>query len=102
MGERGLQFYYGVPADLAPDVRRASKYFEKVEVWRKYDVMKDPIVVGVLGDQRYLIARWGMGKLIPFEVIKKSVPLMLAWKYGAPAATIAFLLSIGWIGSSLF
>src|ERR671931_88232 len=54
LGERGLQFSYGVPADLAPDVRTASKHFEKVEVWRKREVMKDPIVVGVLGDQRYI------------------------------------------------
>jgi hypothetical protein len=102
LGERGLQFSYGVPADLAPDVRTASKHFEKVEVWRKREVMKDPIVVGVLGDQRYLIARWGMEKLIPFEHIKKSVPLLLAWKYGPPAAAIASILSFGClIGSGL-
>jgi hypothetical protein len=43
-----------------------------------------------------------MEKLIPFKAIKKPVPLMLAWKYGAPAATFASLLSIGWIAYSSF
>jgi hypothetical protein len=37
--------------------------------------------VGVLGDSRYLIARWGMERLIPFGAMKKSRVLALAWKY---------------------
>lgn len=48
--------------------------FDKVEVWRKRDVSKDPIAVGVLDGERYLIARWGMEKLLPFETIQEGSP----------------------------
>jgi hypothetical protein len=71
----------GIPAQVATEVQRASQHFDKVEIWRKNQIEKDPIAVGVLGQERYMIARWGMEKLIPFEAIKKSMPLVLAWKY---------------------
>jgi hypothetical protein len=70
-----------VPMQVGFEIQRASQHFDKVEIWRKNQVEKDPIAVGVLGQERFLIARWGMEKLIPFEMIKKSVPLILAWKY---------------------
>ncbi|HEU4343618.1 MAG TPA: hypothetical protein VFU31_18870, partial [Candidatus Binatia bacterium] len=61
-------------------------------------VEKDPIAVGYQGPDRYLIARWGMEKLIPFETIKKSVPLVLAWKYGTEAlGIIAGLAGLGFM-----
>ena len=71
----------GIPTPVATEVQRASRHFDKVEIWRKNQIEKDPIAVGVLGHERYMIARWGMEKLIPFEAIKKSMPLVLAWKY---------------------
>jgi hypothetical protein len=55
-----------------------SRYFERVEVWRKTDIRKDPIALGVRGEERYLIARWGIEKLIPFERIQRNMPLMIA------------------------
>jgi len=71
---------------LAPKVRdelqRANRFFDRVEVWGKREIEKDPIALGYQGNDRYLIARWGMEKLVPFEVIKKSLPLILAYKYG--------------------
>ena len=70
-----------VPMQVGFEIQRASQHFDKVEIWRKNQVEKDPIAVGVLGQERFLIARWGMEKLIPFEAIKKSMPLILAWKY---------------------
>jgi hypothetical protein len=70
----------GIPGQVALEVQRASRHFDKVEVWRKNQIEKDPIAVGVLGRERYLIARWGIEKLLPFEAIKKSMPLILAWK----------------------
>ena len=70
----------GIPGQVALEVQRASRHFDKVEVWRKERIEKDPIAVGVLGGERYLIARWGLEKLLPFEAIKKSLPLILAWK----------------------
>ena len=71
----------GVPLHVGVEIQKASQHFDKVEIWRKNQVEKDPIAVGVLGQERFLIARWGMEKLIPFEAIKKSMPLILAWKY---------------------
>jgi hypothetical protein len=71
----------GIPTQVATEVQRASQRFDKVEIWRKNQIEKDPIAVGVLGQERYMIVRWGMEKLIPFEAIKKSMPLVLAWKY---------------------
>ena len=71
----------GIPLQGAVEVQKASQLFDKVEIWRKNQIEKDPIAVGLLGQERFLIARWGMEKLIPFEAIKKSMPLVLAWKY---------------------
>jgi hypothetical protein len=87
----------GIPLQVATEIHRASQYFDRVEVWRKNQVEKDPIAVGVLGEERYLIARWGMEKLIPFDTIKKSMPLVLAWKY----ATGPFAITVALAGMSL-
>ncbi|MGH7824512.1 MAG: hypothetical protein ACREQ7_04970 [Candidatus Binatia bacterium] len=73
--------FYGIPYAIGSEIERASAYFDKVEIWGKQDPTKDPIAVGLCGTDRYLIARWGMDKLIPFQQIKRSMPLVLAWKY---------------------
>jgi hypothetical protein len=94
--EESLHFSYGIPYALTEEVHKAVQLFDKVEVWRKRDVSKDPIAVGVLDGERYLIARWGMEKLLPFETIKKAVPLILAWKYvTGPAGAMVGLLGVG-------
>lgn len=80
-----LRSLQGIPYQVATEIQRGGEYFDKVEVWRKRAVDKDPIAVGLQGSDRYLIARWGMEKLIPFEAIKKRAPLILAWKYGTEA-----------------
>jgi len=82
------RFHDHIPAVVATEVQRASQYFDKVEIWRKEQLEKDPIAVGLLGQERYLIARWGMEKLIPFDAIKKSVPMVLAWKYATSSLGI--------------
>ncbi|HEY7715834.1 MAG TPA: hypothetical protein VIE90_15085 [Candidatus Binatia bacterium] len=87
----------GIPSQVATEVQRASQHFDKVEIWRKNQIEKDPIAVGVLGQERYMIARWGMEKLIPFEAIKKSMPLVLAWKY----ATSPLAVMVELAGASL-
>jgi hypothetical protein len=87
----------GIPIEVATEVQRASQHFDKVEIWRKNQLEKDPIAVGVLGQERYLIARWGMEKLIPFDAIKKSMPLVLAWKY----LTSPFAMTVELAGGSL-
>jgi hypothetical protein len=87
----------GIPIQVVTEVHRASQHFDKVEIWRKNQIEKDPIAVGVLGEERFLIARWGMEKLIPFDAIKKSMPLILAWKF----ATNPFAIMVEVMGASL-
>jgi hypothetical protein len=81
LSSRSLYFSERIPYTVTEEIKRASQYFDRVEVWRKSEVNKDPIAVGVVGGERYLIARWGMEKLIPFATIKKGMPLILGWKY---------------------
>ena len=101
--DASLHVTYGIPYTLTEEVRKAAQLFDNVEVWRKHDLNKDPIAVGVLDGERYLIARWGMEKLLPCETIKKAVPLILAWKYvTGPAGAIAGLLTMGVLTWSMF
>jgi hypothetical protein len=86
----------GIPLQVAVEVQHATRHFDKVEIWRKNQIEKDPIAVGVLGHERFLIARWGMEKLIPFQAIKKSMPLILAWKIAtSPAGVLMQLAGVG-------
>jgi len=70
-----------LPRKVRDEIQRANRFFDRVEVWGKHEIEKDPIAVGYQGNDRYLIARWGMEGLVPFEVIKKSMPLTLAYRY---------------------
>src|SRR5215216_1453552 len=101
--KESLYFSYGIPYALTGEIQKATQYFDKVEIWRKHDVQKDPIAVGVLGSERYLIARWGMEKLLAFETLKKAVPLLLAWKYVvSPAGALAGLATLSYLAWGLF
>jgi hypothetical protein len=96
MKEQSLHFSYDIPYALTGEIHKAAEYFDHVEVWRKREVNKDPIAVGVIAGDRYLIARWGMEKLIPFERIKRFIPLVLAWKYAtSPLGAVASLFGAG-------
>ena len=72
-----LRTAYDIPSDVYYGMVRAAGYFEDIEVWRKREIQKDPIAIGIAenGD-RHLICRWGMDKLIPFERIKSR-----SWLY---------------------
>lgn len=96
--KESLYFSYGIPYSLTGEIQKATEYFDKVEVWRKHEVQKDPIAVGVIGSDRYLIARWGMEKLLPFNTIKKAVPLILAWKViASPAGVLSGLAAMSYM-----
>jgi hypothetical protein len=71
-----------LPLKVRDELQRANRFFDRVEVWGKREIEKDPIAVGYQGNDRYLIARWGMDELLPFAVIKKNMPLIVAYKYG--------------------
>ncbi len=102
LSARSLYFYEGIPHEVTTEIRKASQYFDAVEVWRKREIDKDPIAVGVIGEERYLVARWGAEKLIPFDSIKNSVPLILIWKYAThPVILFSVFAAIGYLGWSL-
>ncbi len=87
---------YDIPYSVTDEIRKANEYFDKIEVWRKHEIEKDPIAVGIVGGERYMIARWGMEKLIPFAKIKKSVPLILAWQFiTSPLAAMSAMAAVG-------
>jgi hypothetical protein len=91
----------GIPYAIAREMQRASERFDKIEVWRAHDVEKDPIAVGIDGGKRYLIARWGMAKLIPFETLKHNRKLAIIWKnavsWGALAGTGVAIIAWGFL-----
>jgi hypothetical protein len=90
LSPESLRLSEGMPYGVTTEIQKASDYFDKVEVWRKRAVDKDPIAVGLLGSERYLVARWGMDQLIPFNTIKRSMPLIFAWNYAThPLSLIA-------------
>jgi hypothetical protein len=87
-----------LPPKVREELQRANRFFDRVEVWGKREIEKDPIAVGYQGNDRYLIARWGMEKLVPFEAIKKSMPLVLGWKCGVEAlGVLAGLTGLGFL-----
>jgi hypothetical protein len=98
LSSRSLYFSQGIPCAVTEEIKGASQYFDRIEVWRKSEVDKDPIAVGVMGGERYLIARWGMEKLIPFDTIKKRMPLVRGWKYAThPLGIVAGLAGLGYL-----
>ena len=109
--ETFLQAAYGIPFDVYREMVRGSDYFEEIEVWGKREIYKDPIAVGLTGNgERYLICRWGMDKLIPFERIKSRSWLYHIQNFGVALVTsesfwlsfmVAILLAIGYIGAFL-
>jgi len=97
-GASPLMYAQTLPPKVREELKRANRFFDRVEIWGKREIEKDPIAVGYQGNDRYLIARWGMEKLIPFEAIKKSMPLMLAYRYAiAGLALLAGLAGINFL-----
>ena len=102
-----LQAAYGIPFDVYHELVPAAGYFDEIEVWGKREIYKDPIAVGIIANgDRYLICRWGMDKLIPFERIKSRSWLYHIQNFGVGLLTsenfwlgsaVAAILSIGYI-----
>src|SRR4029450_7755026 len=104
-----LQAVYGIPFDVYHEMVRGANYFEEIEVWGKREIHKDPIAVGITGNgERHLICRWGMDKLIPFEIAKSrswlyhienfGVLLLTSKKFWLSTAA-ATLLAMTYIGT---
>src|SRR5919106_92609 len=77
-----------IPREIRHELRSASRFFDRVEVWGKRKIEKDPVAVGYQGNDRYLITRWGIAKLIPFAAMKNRRPMILAWRYGIRALSL--------------
>jgi hypothetical protein len=69
----------GVPTEAAQQIVEARQHFDQVEIWGKRNLYKDPIAVGLLDERRYLICRWGMDSLVPFETIKRRSGMYRVW-----------------------
>ena len=100
---------YDIPPEICRKMLQGASYFEEIEMWRKRQIRKDPIAVGITGNgERYLICRWGMDKLIPFEKIKSrswlyhiqnfGVVLLTSEKFWLSAAA-ATLLAMTYTGT---
>lgn len=72
----------------APDGGRAADRggASAIEIWGKRNLYKDPIAVGLVDGRRYLICRWGMDSLLPFETIKRRSGMYRAWNVIVSAA----------------
>ena len=81
-GRSPQMYVQTLPPKVRGELKKADRFFDRVEVWGKREIEKDPIAVGYRSNDRYLIARWGMEDLIPFRVMKKYMPLMRAWTFG--------------------
>jgi hypothetical protein len=88
---------YGIPPDVCHEMFRGARYFEEIEIWGKREIRKDPIAVGLSQNgQRYLICRWGIDKLIPFEKIKSR-----SWLYHIQNFGVVLLTSeTFWLGTA--
>ena len=75
----GLTINLGVPAGAGQQIVEARRHFDEIEIWGKRNLYKDPIAVGLLDGRRYLICRWGMDSLLPFETIKRRSGMYRTW-----------------------
>jgi hypothetical protein len=83
-----LHTAYGIPPDVCQEMVRGAGHFEEIEIWGKHEIRKDPIAVGLTGSgERYLICRWGMDRLIPFETIKSRSWLYHMQNFGVMLVT---------------
>lgn len=86
LSKMGLVINLGVPTGAARQIVEARQHFDEIEIWGKRDLYKDPIAVGLLDRRRYLICRWGMDSLLPFETIKRRSGMYRAWNMLVSAA----------------
>src|ERR1044071_9574297 len=56
---------YDIPYAVTDENPTAKPILQRIQIWRKQEIGKEPISVGIAGGQRYMIARWGVDKLIP-------------------------------------
>jgi hypothetical protein len=104
-----LHTIFDVPSDVCVEMMRSANYFEAVEIWRKREIRKDPIAVGLTANgERYLICRWGMDRLVPFETIKSRSWLYHIQNFGVTlvtsenfwlSAVAAMILGVAYIGT---
>ena len=79
LSKAGLTITLRVPTQAAEHIVEAHRHFEDIEIWGKRNLYKDPVAVGILDRRRYLICRWGMDSLLPFETIKRRSGMYRAW-----------------------
>jgi len=86
LSKEGLVINLGIPTGAAQQIVETRQHFQEIEIWGKRNLYKDPIAVGLLDERRYLICRWGMDSLVPFETIKRRSGMYRAWNMLVSAA----------------
>ena len=57
-----LHIGYDIPLEICRKIAQGASYFEEIEIWRKRQIRKDPIAVGITANgERYLICLLGNG-----------------------------------------
>src|SRR5439155_27129018 len=63
-GVSPLLYAQTLPLKVRGELRKANRFFDRVEILGKREIEKDPNAVGYQGDGRYLIARGAVDKLV--------------------------------------
>jgi hypothetical protein len=88
LSKTGLIINLGIPRAVAQQITDARQHFQEIEIWGKLNLYEDPIAVGLLDGRRYLICRWGMDSLVPFETIKQRSGMYRVWNVLVSIANI--------------
>jgi hypothetical protein len=79
LSKGGLVINLRVPTGAAQQIVEARRHFDEIEIWGSETSIKTLSQSGFLDKRRYLICRWGMDSLLPFETIKRRSGMYRAW-----------------------
>ncbi len=73
-----------IPVRVLQAIAHARKLFDEVQVWHPRVYNPDPVLVGKLGQDLFLLARWG-ATLLPFDKLRKAARESIAAQVKARA-----------------
>ncbi len=73
-----------IPVRILQVIAHGKELFERLEIWGPQVTMPDPILVGILKNEHYLLARWG-NALAPFAELKEKAINSLRERFVAKA-----------------
>jgi hypothetical protein len=85
--------FNAIPDSAIADVKKATRSFERIEIWSRAD---DPMVVGVIGEEKpryFSIVRWGDAKLTLAQVKKRLWVEKWLFPLAATGGIMVFLVA---------